>query len=70
MLGAEGFAPLLRRHMSGDWGDLPEEDKRENDQAILNCDRVVSAYNVAGGRVWVITEYDRSATTVLLPSEY
>jgi hypothetical protein len=62
---------LLRRHANGDWGDLGVEDKRLNDEAILNGSRILSAYNLAGGeRLWVLTEGDRSATTLLLPEEY
>ncbi|MAQ95558.1 MAG: hypothetical protein CMM84_18785 [Rhodothermaceae bacterium] len=61
---------LLRRHASGDWGQVPEEDARLNDLALKHRARLLSAYDTAGGRLWVLTEADRSATTVLLPSEY
>jgi hypothetical protein len=62
---------LLDRHFSGDWGDLGPEDRTANDQALLTGERLVSAYDVAdGSRVWIITEADRSASTVLLPDEY
>jgi hypothetical protein len=67
---------LLRRHVSGDWGDLDPEDKARNDEAIAhegdpdNQQRVLSAYELHGRKVWVITEWNRSETTVLLPSEY
>ena len=61
---------LLHRHRSGDWGDLSEHDARANDHAIEGGARVLSAYETSGGRLWIITEADRSATTVLLPSEY
>ena len=61
---------LLHRHRSGDWGDLSEYDARTNDHAVASGGRVLSAYDTAGGRLWIITEADRSATTVLLPSEY
>lgn len=61
---------LLRRHVSGDWGDLDSEDKQMNDDAI-NCGaRIFSAYGVGREKLWVITEADRSATTVLRPDEY
>ena len=65
-------AELVRRHGAGDWGDLDDEDRAANDEALAHGDRILSAYNnVAGHRtVWVITEWDRSATTVLLPEEY
>lgn len=63
---------LLHRHVAGDWGDLGDDDKAANDKAVLDAeDRILSAYNLANGaRVWIITEWDRSATTVLLPEEY
>lgn len=62
---------LLARHVQGDWGDLTSEDKALNDQAVTNGGRVLSAYSLTNGeKIWVITESDRSATTLLLPSEY
>ena len=63
---------LVRRHSRGDWGDLSCDDALANDLALdPACPaRVFSAYETSGGRLWVITEADRSATTVLLPSEY
>lgn len=61
----------LRRHARGDWGDLDEDDHRANDQAVQHGGRILSAYTIPDGlRVWVITEADRSATTILLPDEY
>ena len=61
----------LGRHQSGDWGDVCDEDKRLNDEALRNGARLFSAYHTQDGRqFWIITEADRSATTVLLPSEY
>ena len=61
---------LLNRHQCGDWGDLDEEDKAANHEALGNWDRLLSAYNIQDVKFWVITEADRSATTILLPSEY
>lgn len=61
---------LLRRHVTGDDGDLDADDKAMNKSAIQHGDRVFSSYKTAEGKVWVITEADRSATTILLPSEY
>ena len=61
---------LLHRHRDGDWGAVSDHDARANDHAVEHGARVLSAYETAGGRLWVITEADRSATTVLLPSEY
>lgn len=61
----------LRRHMFGDWGDLSNADKQANQSAVRNGDRVLSSYTIATGlKIWVITEYDRSVTTLLLPEEY
>ena len=61
---------LLHRHRSGDWGDLSDHDARSNDHAVVHGARVLSSYETTGGKLWIITEADRSATTVLLPSEY
>ena len=61
---------LLHRHRSGDWGAVSEHDAQANDRAVEGGARVLSAYETTGGRLWIITEADRSATTVLLPSEY
>ena len=62
---------LLIRHMSGDWGDLPDSDRQQNNAAITTGQRILSSYILPGGRtVWLITEADRYATTFLLPGEY
>ena len=61
---------LIDRHHSGDWGELGPADRKTNDDAVLCGDRIVSAYTVAGLKLYVITEWDRSYTTVLLASEY
>ncbi len=61
------------RHGRGDWGDTCNEDKQLNDDALVNGDRVFSVYYYKGSpneRIWIITESDRSATTILLPSDY
>jgi hypothetical protein len=61
----------LQRHARGDWGDLPAEDKQSNDDALGTDERILSAYtHKALPKVWIITEADRSATTVLFPEEY
>jgi hypothetical protein len=67
-----GEDPLdyLARHASGDWGDLCEDDRRENERSLRHGWRVVSSYPVGKKTVWVITEADRSVTTLLLPEEY
>lgn len=70
-VNGKGSAEFLERHASGDWGDLYDEDKRANDEAIADDLRILSAYRLDDGtRIWIITEADRSSTTVLLPSEY
>ena len=63
---------LLARHASGYWGELDAHDRRENQQSLKNGWRVLSSYpiGVGGEKVWVITEADRSSTTILLPEEY
>jgi hypothetical protein len=63
---------FLRRHMSCDWGsELSDEDAQENELSLKEGFRLLSAYRTGKGQeVWIITEADRSATTVLLPSEY
>ena len=65
-------ATFLRRHALGDWGDLCDEDRRNNDEALHVGGRILSAYLVADTleKVWVITEWDRSVTTLLLAEEY
>lgn len=68
----EDPAGLLVRHVSGDWGEVPPEDARENDLSIRAGFRIVSSYPVGSdsARVWLITEADRSSTCILLPEEY
>jgi hypothetical protein len=62
---------LLIRHVTGDWGDVDSQDHATNDHAVIQGERVLSAYRLPDGTdVWVITEADRSTTTFLLPSEY
>nr|WP_227460078.1 hypothetical protein [Cupriavidus pauculus] len=62
---------LLLRHLCGDWGDLDELDHQQNNFALAMSARLLSSYALPGGRkVWVITEADRSATTILLPDDY
>jgi hypothetical protein len=72
-LETAGQAPheFLARHVVGDWGNLVEEDVRENERALKVGNRLFSAYNLNDGtRLWIITEYDRSVSTLLLPMEY
>ena len=64
-------AEFLDRHVNGDWGDVPDEDKQENEVSVEQGFRILSAYTTsAGDRIWVLTEADRSATIILVPEEY
>jgi hypothetical protein len=61
----------LLRHVTGDWGDLDADDRKENDLALEKGSRFLSAYQASNGvKFWIITEADRSSTTVLLPEDY
>ena len=71
----EAFAKFvmssLTRHRSGDWGNLTDEDKQENELSLKAGYRLLSAYESEGlPKIWIITEADRSATTILFPDEY
>jgi len=71
---------LVKRHVSGDWGDVCPEDAQANEDALKAGSRLLSAYllqpplgeegNLTSAKVWLITEADRSVTTILLPEEY
>lgn len=62
---------LLARHANCDWGELSVEDLAANELALLTGQRLLSSYDLPSGeRIWVITEADRSATTILLPDDY
>lgn len=66
-----GVVELLERHLVGDWGDLCEEDRQENEYSVDKRLRLLSAYNLpTGEKIWIITEADRSITTLLTPVEY
>ncbi|HFQ4931108.1 TPA: type I restriction endonuclease subunit M [Vibrio vulnificus] len=70
-LGSEGSLYIaLTRYKNGDWGNICIEDKITNDEATRTGERVLSEYTLCGERIWIITERDRSVTTVLLPGEY
>lgn len=61
---------FLYRHVAGDWGEVDEHDRQANDRGVQEGDRLLSAYTTKRGtRLWIITEWDRSVTTLLLPSE-
>ncbi len=62
---------LLSRHHQGDWGEMSEQDKQENEFSVDKELRIFSSYRISDSeKVWIITEADRSVTTLLLPSEY
>lgn len=70
----KGFAAFVHvsflRHSQGDWGEMCEEDKQANEDALIHGDRLFSSYTLNDWKVWIITEWDRSVTTILFPSEY
>ncbi|MBN8600629.1 MAG: hypothetical protein J0M26_06360 [Planctomycetes bacterium] len=67
----EEMLEAVRRHASGDWGDVCEEDRGLNDESLRDGSRLLSVYHSRNGvKFWIITEWDRSATTILLPIEY
>lgn len=70
-LSQDDIRIALSRHVRGDWGDVCLDDKTANDDALKNCARLLSAYETdTGVKFWLITEADRSSTTILLPNEY
>lgn len=70
-LGVFKASSYVTKHVTGDFGDLTENDKKFNREAIKNGDdRIFSAYETEAGRIYVITESDRSVTTVLFADEY
>jgi hypothetical protein len=72
VLTPEEIRRAVARHSRGDWGDLDKDDWTENEEALRHGSRLFSVYPVerGNGRFWVITEADRSVTTVLMPSDY
>ena len=63
--------PFVLRHVSGDWGDICTEDRQSNAEALQYGYRLMSVYVISKAeRLWIITEADRSCTTLLLPEEY
>ena len=70
-LTQEDILTAIQRHQAGDWGNLPDDNRAANDRALAQGGRIVSAYNAMNGtRFWLITEADRSITTILLPEDY
>ena len=73
LLSRHSLSPMtfIERHVTGDWGCLDPEDVLENQRAVKCGNRILSAYEITGkDRLWCITEWDRSVTTLLMPSEY
>jgi hypothetical protein len=71
VLDQEDVQSAVSRHVNGDWGEVDPEDWKENDFSVENGFRILSAYTSKKGvKFWIITEADRSATTILLPKEY
>ena len=71
LLPPEDVMAALGRHLLGDWGEVGPEDWKQNDEALEDGSRLLSSYDDRNGvRFWIITECDRSLTTVLLPKEY
>lgn len=72
LLAERGLTPpmFIERHANADWGDVSREDWMANDQALINGERLLSAYSLGQDRLWILTEADRSSTCILLPHEY
>jgi hypothetical protein len=67
----DSFWPYLQRHCNGDWGEVVREDRAENELSLREGFRILSVYTIKSGvKIWVLTERDRSVTTILLPEEY
>ncbi len=70
-LSPADVAAGIGRHASGDWGEVCEEDHASNEEALVDGIRLMSVYTSSNGiKFWIITEWDRSITTVLLPEDY
>lgn len=67
---AIGVLDSMERYRSCDWGDLCESDKAENELALKDGERILALYNIGSDKIYIITEWDRSATTILFPYEY
>jgi hypothetical protein len=70
-LTQEDILMTIRRHQAGDWGDVTENSQQANERALIEHTRLLAVYHAASGiKFWLITEADRSVTTVLLPEDY
>lgn len=70
VMAGQDPSELLKRHQSGDWGDVPPADAAENRRSIRHGWRILSSYQVGSQRIWIITEANRSSTCLLLPEDY
>ena len=71
LVGLSDILTALKRHLCGDWGNVGPEDAKANDEAVREGTRILSVYQSASGHTfWIITEGDRSATTIILPEDY
>jgi|TARA_Y100000310_G_scaffold283882_1_gene306176 hypothetical protein len=68
--GIGDLRDIFTRHREGDWGSVGTEDSSFNDEAVVAGERILGAHELGGKKIWVITEWDRSVTTALLPGEY
>jgi hypothetical protein len=68
--GMGDLRDIITRHREGDWGSMGTEDSAMNDAAVGGEDRIMGAHELGGEKIWIITEWDRSVTTALLPDEY
>ncbi len=71
-VSGDDLSTYLRRHQSGDWGEIDAHDRKENKLALEQGFRLMSVYtlSITGAKIWIITEADRSSTCILLPEEY
>ena len=67
---AIGVLESFERYNRCDWGDLSESDQAENEQALKDGERILALYNIGTDKIYIITEWDRSVTTILFPYEY
>lgn len=67
---AKDVTEALRRYCNCDWGVTCEEDAELNNEALIDGERILAAYETCNGNIWIITEWDRSVTTILFPDEY
>lgn len=68
---AKDVAKAIEKYIKCDWGTMSEDDANMNDEAVkLNNDRIFASYSTCKGTIWIITEWDRSVTTILFPSDY